>query len=106
MIISAVQQSDSVMHVHISILFQILFLIDYHRILGKVPCAIQQVTVGQYFHIQQCAYASPKPQSIPAPPSIPFGNHRFVSKAYESVFILQISSCLSFLRFHIYISET
>ena len=45
MIISAIQQSDSVPHVHKSILFQRhLFQIifshrDYHRILGEVLCA-------------------------------------------------------------------
>ena len=38
-IISAVQQSDSVLHIHTSILFQILSHIDYHRILVRVPCA-------------------------------------------------------------------
>ena len=44
-IISAAQQSDSVIQLHTSILFQILFLMDYHRILGRVPCALQQVPV-------------------------------------------------------------
>ena len=44
MIISAVQWGDSVIHVHTSILFQILFHMDYHRILGRVACAVQQVT--------------------------------------------------------------
>ena len=33
------QQSDSVIHINISIVFQILF--SYYRILNKVPCAIQ-----------------------------------------------------------------
>ena len=35
-IISAVQQCDSVIHIHTSILFQILFQVDYHRIFGRV----------------------------------------------------------------------
>ena len=56
MIISAIQKSDSVIHVHTSILFHI----DYHRLLGWVPYAIQQVPVGSSFHISQCAYANPK----------------------------------------------
>ena len=42
MIISAVQQSDSVIHVHTSFCFRFFFHIYYHRILGRVPCAIQQ----------------------------------------------------------------
>ena len=35
--------------------------IDYHRILGRILCVIQQVPIGQSFHISQCAYANPKP---------------------------------------------
>ena len=35
-----VQQSESVIHIHISILFQILSRIGYYRILSRVPCAI------------------------------------------------------------------
>ena len=35
--------------------------IDYHRTLGSVLCAIQQVPFGQSFHIPHCAYANPKP---------------------------------------------
>ena len=54
---SSPQQSNSVMHIHTSILFQIL--IGCHRILGSF-CAIQQVPVGQSFHMTQCAYANPK----------------------------------------------
>ena len=57
-IISAVQQSDQVIHIHISILRHFSH-IDYHRILGRVICDIQQTPVGQSFHIPQCAYASP-----------------------------------------------
>ena len=36
-------------HIHTSILFQILFHIAYHRI---VPCAIQQVPLDHPFHMQ------------------------------------------------------
>ena len=60
-IISAIQQSDSVIHMHTPILFQILFPYRLHRILGRVLCAIQQVPFGQSFHVPWCAYANPKP---------------------------------------------
>ena len=50
-IISAVQQSDQVIHIHISILRHFSH-IDYHRILGRVLCDIQQTPVGQSFHIR------------------------------------------------------
>ena len=44
-LVSGVQQNDSVIHIHISILFQIIFPIAYDRILSSVPCAIQYVLV-------------------------------------------------------------
>ena len=33
---------------------------DFHRILGRVPCVVQHVPVDQLFNIPQCAYANPK----------------------------------------------
>ena len=39
-LVSGVQQSDSVIHIHVSILFQILFPLGYYRIFSRVPCAI------------------------------------------------------------------
>ena len=60
-IISAVQRNDSVIHMHISILFRIIFPIDYHGIPGGIPCAMQHDPIGQSFHIPWCAYANTKP---------------------------------------------
>ena len=40
-LVSGVQLSDSVIHIHIYILFQILSHIGYYRVLSRVPCAIQ-----------------------------------------------------------------
>ena len=54
MIIAAVQQRDSVLHVHTPTLFGFFSHRDDHRILGRVPCALQQVRVGQSFHRPQC----------------------------------------------------
>ena len=51
MIISAVQQSDSVIHVHTSILFHIFSHIDYCRIMGGVPCTTQKVPVILYITV-------------------------------------------------------
>ena len=43
--------------------------------LGRIPCAIQQVPVGQSFHILECICQFQPPQShLPAPSSVPFGN--------------------------------
>ena len=40
-IVSGIQQSDSVIHIHVSILFQILFPFSCYIILSRVPCAVQ-----------------------------------------------------------------
>ena len=40
MLISTVQQSDSVMHTH-AFFFIFFSIIIYHRVLSIVPCAIQ-----------------------------------------------------------------
>ena len=41
MLVSGVQQSDSVLHTHIPIFFRFFALISYYKILSIVPCAIQ-----------------------------------------------------------------
>ena len=46
MIISAVQQSDSVINVDTAILFHILFPHRLSQKLGRVSCAIQQAPVA------------------------------------------------------------
>ena len=42
MIISAAQQSESVIHIHISFSLRVFSYIDPYRILGRVLCAVQQ----------------------------------------------------------------
>jgi len=83
------------MYTH-SFIFRFFSHRDYHRTLGRVPCARQQVSVGQSFHIPQCKYNNPKPQSIPPKLPVPFGNHRFVFKVRASVSVLQINLFVSF----------
>ena len=48
-LVSGVQQSESVIHIHISILFS---HIGYYGILSRFPCAIQWVLVSYLFYIQ------------------------------------------------------
>ena len=43
MLVSGVQQRDSVIHIHVSILFRFLSHVGYCRVLSRVPCALQQV---------------------------------------------------------------
>ena len=92
MIISAVQQCDSVihtcyMHIHsFSDSFLIQIITEYQV----------EVPVGQSFHIPQCAHAKPKPPVHPSLTPVPFGNHRLVFKPV-SVYVLQIISFVLFL---------
>ena len=51
---SGEQQSDSVIHVHVSIPFRLLSHIDYCRVLGRVPCTTQDVLISYLFHIPWC----------------------------------------------------
>ena len=62
MIIYAVRESIQLyMYTH----FRFFSHIDYPRKVGRVLCAVQQVPIGQLFHIPQCAYANPKPSVHP-----------------------------------------
>ena len=88
--------------------FRFFRYIDYPRILGRVPCAIQQVPVSQSFRTPQCACASLNPQSIPPnPPPVPFSNHKFVFKVCVSVSVLHLypfldSTCKQYHRMLIF----
>ena len=72
-IISAIQHSDQAIHIHISIISQILFPLRLSQNTGGIPCA--KVPIGRSFHIPQCAYANPKPPVHPSshPIPVPFG---------------------------------
>ena len=97
-IISAVQQSDSVIHILTSTLFQILFQYRSSQNIGTYIAGPHWLVI----HKPQCAYANPKPPIHPSPLPVSFGNQKFVFKIGESVSILQINSFVSFFfRFHI-----
>ena len=70
---------------HIHSFFRFFSHIDHHRLLGRVPCAIQQVPFGLSFRIPQYAHANPKPQVHSSPSRFPCGIHKFVFKVCESV---------------------
>ena len=61
--------TDSVLRVHMFILFRFFSHTDYHRILGRGLHAIRQIPVGQSFHVPRWAYANPWPPVHPSPPS-------------------------------------
>ena len=52
-LISAVQQSDSVVYAYISF-FRFFSLIGYYKILSIVPCAIQKILVIHFLYSSMC----------------------------------------------------
>ena len=97
---NAVQWSDSV--IHTSILFSFFFHIDYHRILGRAPCAYSRSLLASHsiYHSVHMPIPNPSPPSPPVPCD-PFGNHKVVLKVHDTVSIMQMSSFVSFFSFHI-----
>ena len=86
--------SDSVIHTHTHVLFQVLFHYDSLQDTEySSPCYF----VVHPFYIKEFAYTNPK---LPIHFS-PLGNHRSVLYAYKSVFISWISSFMSYFRFYI-----
>ena len=108
MLISAVQQSDSVIQIHISIIFQILFENSYHRILRELLVLYNRfpLTIYNIFHIQSFAYANPKISIHPSPQIFPLGDHSlFILKNfYRRIVDLQCGVTEKWLSFtYIYI---
>ena len=87
-LISAVQQSDSVTHIYI-FLFVFFSIMVYHRILSTVPCAIQQDLVV-YPSYTSLHLLIPNSQSIPPPLPLPLGNHKSALYVCEFVSVSQI----------------
>lgn len=66
-ILSAVQHSDSIIHIHASTLFQTLFPYRSSQNVGQsFLCYKQQVPVGQSFRISLCAMPAPNTSSFSA----------------------------------------
>ena len=87
MFVSGVQESESVMHIHISSLFRFFSHIGHYRVLSRVPCTIQQVLISYLFYIQSCVYVSRSLPVYPSP-SLSFGNHKFVYYIRDSTSVL------------------
>ena len=111
LLVSGVQQSDSVIHVHIFILFYILFS---HRLSQNTEQSSLCYAVGPCWlstlpniYSGMCVCVHPRLLIYPSLPHFPFGNHKFVFNICKSISVLQISSFVSFLflkfRFHIWV---
>ena len=68
--------------------------VNYHRISGRVPCAVEQVPVDHPFRIEECTYANPKPQSIPPP--------KLSNLVTINLFSLSVSLFLFYKWVHLY----
>ena len=68
--------------------------LGHHRVLSRVPCAVEQVLIAYLFYSRVCT-SVPIFQFVPPPPS-PFSIHRFVLYIRVSISALQISSSVSF----------
>ena len=79
------------------IFFLSLFsIIGYYKLLNRVPCTIEQVLFFIYFISIVCVSVNPKFLIYTSLPPAPFGDHKFVCHVCGSIFVLQISSLVSF----------
>ena len=80
-------KSDSVIHIYTSILFQILSPYRLSSILGRVPCAPEQVSPWPsipWTIVCKCQTQTHNP-SLHTP--VPFGSHRFIFQDCVSLFM-------------------
>ena len=100
-LITAIQQSDSVIHIY-TVFFKIFFsIMVYHRILNIVPCAIQQDLVVYPFYIYKLTSADSNLPLHSSPNPRPLDNHQSVVYVRDSVSISQIGSFVIFQIPHI-----
>ena len=87
-LVTGVQKSESVIYIHISTLFQILFL---HRPLQSIEQSSLCYTVGPHqlsiLYIAVCICQS-QSLNLSLPPLFPIGNHKFVFCIWDSVSVL------------------
>ena len=99
-LVSGVQQSDSVIYIIYLFVFRLLSLIGCYKILNIILHAIQQVLVGYLFYRQQCVSVNRK-FLIYSPDLFPSGEHKFVFYVCKSTSVLQIIHLYQFLRPHV-----
>ena len=58
-LVSAVQQSESVICILYPLFFRFPSHLGHHRSLSRVPCAIHQALISYLFYTQQCIYVKP-----------------------------------------------
>ena len=102
MLISAVQQSDSVIYIYTHTFSFIVFsLMVCHRIFSIVPCAISKTFIHSVYNSLHLLI--PNSHSVPPPSPIPLGNHRSVFYVYDSISVSQTGSFVPYFRLHTYV---
>ena len=97
-LISALRQSDVVI---LTFFFMFFSIVVYHSTLTMVPYTRQQDVVFYPFCIEQFASPNPKLLIHPSPTCFPVGSHKCILYVCDSLSVLQISSFVSYFRFHI-----
>ena len=97
MSVSAVQQSESAIHIHISPLFWTSSHLGHHRALSRVPCALQYVPTICFTH-SSIYMLIPISQFIPSSPmaTCPFSTSVSLFLPWKWAHLYHFS------RFHIY----
>ena len=97
-LVSGIQQSDSVMHIHIFILFKIHFSYKSSQNIGQSSlCYTVGPHLSSILYILVCECSSQVPD-LSLLPRFPIGNRKFVFNIYNSSPVLQISSFVSFKK--------
>ena len=77
-LVSGVQQSDSVIHIHVSILFQILCPFKLLQNTEQFPVLYDRSLLVIYFKYSSVYMSISNSQFIPPPATLPPGNYKFV----------------------------
>ena len=87
-LVSGVQQSDSVIHIHISILLQVLF--PFRLLLNIEQSSLCYAVSPCWLSILSIVVCLCQSQTtnLSLPQPFPFGNHKFVFYVCESVSVL------------------
>ena len=94
-LVSSIQQSESVKSIHISTLFKILFPYRSQKSNEQSSVLYSRSLLAIYFIYSSVYMSIPTFQLIPSPDSPP-GSHKFVFYICNSISVLQVSSFVPF----------
>ena len=83
-LVSGVQQSELVIHIHICSLFRIIFPYRLLQDIEQISLFYTIDPISYLFYMQQCVCVNPKLLIYFFPSCLYFGNHKFDFKIFES----------------------